>query len=183
MNRRAGYLLAAVFAGLLASVLLIQTSAAGRGVAAPRTPQAAAAADEFDYFVGSWHCAGTFSNGAAIESDLRFEKVLDGKWLLFHHDDRPPNRYHALAEWTHQDHRWTAAIQDSFGGLRLFHAGGWEGTKLTWEGGAAGDAAAANERFVYERADAGTFRLSYQVQKSGEWRTGDTLACSKVPGQ
>jgi uncharacterized membrane protein YphA (DoxX/SURF4 family) len=68
--------------------------------ALPNAPQAG----QFDYFLGSWRCAGTLArSGAPVEADLHFDKALDDRWLVFRHDDRPPNRYHALAEWSRGD--------------------------------------------------------------------------------
>lgn len=144
---------------LVCLVAAITGSGLARHPIAPAAhAQAASKDDPFEYFVGSWSCAGTFArSGAPVESDLHFEKALDGRWLLFRHDDRPPNTYHALAEWRRDPRGWTATIQDSLGGLRLFHAQGWEGSRLVWEGDAIPAPPGSAERFVFERTDGPTF--------------------------
>jgi len=53
-----------------------------------------------EYFVGDWHCDGKFnSNGKGISAKLHFESVLDGRFMIFKHDDEPPFGYHAHAYW------------------------------------------------------------------------------------
>jgi len=55
---------------------------------------------DLQWFSGHWSCDGKFvGSGKAISADLSFEPALDGKWILFRHDDRPPFAYHALSEW------------------------------------------------------------------------------------
>jgi hypothetical protein len=57
----------------------------------------AASAESLDYFVGRWRCEGVFpASGKAIASTLKFERDTPSGAVLKHHDDTPPNRYHAL---------------------------------------------------------------------------------------
>ena len=43
------------------------------------------------------------------------EAVLDQKFMLFQHDDKPPHNYHALAEWGWDEtgKRFVSTVQDS----------------------------------------------------------------------
>jgi hypothetical protein len=133
---------------------------------------------ELDYFVGSWHCAGTFAaTGAPIEADLRADRELDGRWLVMHHDDRPPGRYHALVEWSHGAAGWVGSIQDSFGGLRRFRSDGWDGPVLTWTL-ADGD---ANQRFRYQRVAGDGLEIAYETGGTSAWRRVDTVTCTRSP--
>jgi uncharacterized membrane protein YphA (DoxX/SURF4 family) len=142
---------------------------------------AQAAADPFDYFVGAWSCVGTFTqSGRRIEADLHFEKTPDRRWLLFRHDDRPPNAYHALAEWSRGEHEWTATVEDSFAGLRLFHSTGWQGSHLSWEGGVIEKPAPRSQRFSFDQIDASHFKLSYDVKQSESWQLVDSSTCTNA---
>lgn len=96
------------FAWISAGAVVCMFAAIIGSAALRHAPTAAAAAksassspDALNYFVGAWHCSGTFAgSGVVIEADLHFEKALEGKWLIFRHDDLPPHRYHAMAEWS-----------------------------------------------------------------------------------
>jgi hypothetical protein len=136
-------------------------------------------AGPFGPLVGVWHCAGTFaSSGKPIESDLHVELDLEG-WLMFRHDDRPPNRYHALAEWRETTSGMVATIQDSFGGLRLFRSPGWRGKELVWEGG---DLAAerATQRFTYEDRTPVELGIRYQNLRDSVWQLVDSVTCTRA---
>ena len=90
------------------------------------------------YFIGTWSCQGVFpSSGKTIASTIRF--AADGASLVKHHDDLPPNRYHAIELWGYgvTDRRFNAVIQDSFGGIRDFSSSGWKGNALVWTSWAA----------------------------------------------
>lgn len=134
------------------------------------------------YFTGDWECAGKFdSSGKAIGAHQHFASDLDGAWMLFRHDDKPPFNYHALAEWG-----WDAAqkefvmtVQDSVGGVRVFRSAGWDGNQLRWDGDALGSASAPAQRFSFERLDARRFTVSYFTLKNGEWSRMDSSTCSK----
>jgi hypothetical protein len=134
------------------------------------------------YFAGNWECSGKFdSSGKAIEAQQHFAPELDGAWMTFRHDDKPPFGYHALAEWG-----WDAArkefvmtVQDSAGGLRLFRSNGWNSKTLQWDGGSASDSSDPNQRFSFERLDDRHFIVSYFTLKNGGWSRMDSSTCSK----
>jgi hypothetical protein len=74
------------------------------------------------YFLGDWDCSGKFvSSGKGIEAQQHFASDLDGSWILFRHDDKPPLPYHALAEWGWDQNvkEFIMTGQDSAGGLRF----------------------------------------------------------------
>ena len=101
--------------GLTASVFAIPSARTQSQTERP------AAIKTLDLFTGDWHCNGKFAaNGKEISAKLHFEPVLDGKFVLFSHDDEPPFSYHAHAYWG-----WDAAagellstIHDSAGGTK-----------------------------------------------------------------
>ena len=69
-----------------------------------------------EYFVGDWHCDGKFTaNGKEISAKLHFEQALDGKFIVFKHDDEPPFAYHAHAYWgwDKSSGQFIATIHDS----------------------------------------------------------------------
>jgi Protein of unknown function (DUF1579) len=135
---------------------------------------------DLQYFLGEWDCAGKFArSGASIEAHLKFEAVLDQKFVLFRHDDKPPHNYHALAEWGWDESgkRFVSTVQDSSGGTRLFHSSGWQGEQLTWEGGAVGGA--DDQQFLFEKISPQQFRISYAVQKNGSWAPVDVSTCTR----
>jgi len=158
-----------VAVGAAASVVV-----AVAGAAQLREP--AADGDGLVYFVGAWQCAGAFANGRPIEADLRVDRALDGGWLVIHHDDRPPNKYHALLEWHAGATGWVASVQDSSGGLRSFRSTGWDGAQLVWD---RSDAAVADQRLAYHRLDPGRFEVSYAVRARDGWQTVDRLTCTR----
>jgi len=134
---------------------------------------------ELEYFQGQWECSGKFTrSGASIEAHLQFESILDGKFVLFRHDDKPPHSYHAWAEWGWDEagKQFVSSVQDSAGGLRLFHATGWDGDRLQWEGGTPGQT--GTQRFLFEKVPAGQFRVSYSYQKDGAWVSVDSSTCT-----
>jgi hypothetical protein len=133
---------------------------------------------DLEYFQGSWECAGKFiRSGAAIEAHQSFEPILDGAFLLFRHDDKPPRKYHAWAEWgwDESSKQFVSSIQDSTGGLRIFHSSGWQGERLVWEGGAPPQM--SGQKFTFERVSARQFRVSYAYQKDGAWLDVDSSMC------
>ncbi len=134
------------------------------------------------YFAGDWECSGRFdSSGKAIEAHQHFASDLDGTWIVFRHDDKPPFNYHSLAEWgwdaSHKE--FVMTVQDSGGGVRLFHSQGWSSAQLQWDGDAVGSASTPSQRFSFERLDERHFKVSYFTLKSGEWSRMDSSTCSK----
>ncbi len=97
---------------------------------------ASAAAQEMSslsYFIGTWSCQRIFpSTGKTIASTIRFGD--DGTSVITHHDDIPPNAYHAIELWGYSatDRQFNAVIQDSFGRIRDFSSPGWAGDALAW---------------------------------------------------
>ncbi|MGH9675533.1 MAG: hypothetical protein ACRD36_00400 [Candidatus Acidiferrum sp.] len=131
-----------------------------------------------EFFNGDWHCDGKFSNGKEISARLRFELVLDGKFILFKHDDEPPFSYHAHAYWGWDQAagQFVATVHDSTGGTRLFRSSGWQGTTLNWLGGDL--PASANQRFTFERLKEKKFVVSYSYLKNDSWVSVDSSVCT-----
>ena len=137
---------------------------------------------ELQWFSGQWSCDGKFAgSGEAISADLSFEPALDGKWILFHHDDRPPFSYHALSEWGWDEkaQQYISVIQDSTGGIRLFYSPGFADSRLVWDGKALENSAAPSERLEFVKNGPNTFTVSYSFQQKGEWHAVDTSNCTR----
>jgi len=136
----------------------------------------------FAVFIGDWDCSGKFANsGKPIEARLSFKYELDGRWILFRHDDKPPFSYHALSEWGWDAGRMEFAmlVQDSTGGLRAFRSGGLREKRVTWDGDVLQSARPADQRFVFETIDSTHFQVSYFRQTDGTWKLVDSSTCSK----
>ncbi len=150
---------------------------------APSQEKPTSSVQELDFFIGKWSCDGKFfKSGKQISADASFESVLNGKWIIFRHDDRPPFSYHALAEWgwDAKKNAFVSTIQDSAGGVRLFRSGGWLGKKLIWDGGDFSDTATApDQRFEFERLGSDQFKVTYSFQKDGQWVDVDASTCKK----
>ena len=139
-----------------------------------------------EYFAGEWECSGKFdSSGKVIDAHQSFTPDLDGGWMLFRHDDKPPFNYHALAEWgwDSKQKKFVMSVEDSGGGLRLFYSPGWESTQLQWDGDAVG-VADPIQRFTFERIDAAHFKVSFFMRKGNApaqaaWSRVDASTCSK----
>lgn len=163
--------------GFLVSWLLLLATAAH-----PASSQSKAenpdGVKSLEFFVGDWHCDGKFSNGKEISAKLHFEPVLDGKFILFKHDDEPPFGYHAHAYWgwDHVAGQLISTIHDSAGGTRVFRSSGWKGTTLDWLGGDL--PAGANQRFTFERLEEKKFRVSYSYIKNDSWVSVDSSVCT-----
>jgi hypothetical protein len=74
----------------------------------------------------------------------------------------------------------------NFGGLRLFTSGGWVDGKLTFEKsdslklGLNVAVPLKQERFIFERQDDRSFKMTYQISIDGtDWRMGDYLIFKK----
>ena len=138
--------------------------------------------ESFSYFEGAWDCAGKFdSSGKTIEAHEHFAADLDGTWLFSRHDDKPPLKYHAQAQWGWDSSRkgFVMLVQDSAGGAREFHSEGWDSGRLQWDGDALGSTSAPSQRFAFERLDDRHFKVSYFTRKSGDWSRMDSSTCSK----
>ncbi len=134
------------------------------------------------YFVGNWHCDGKFAtSGKEISAKLRFEPVLDGKFIVFKHDDEPPFGYHAHAYWgwDKASGQFVSTIHDSTGGTRVFRSSGWKGMTLEWVGGDL--PSGGNQQFTFERLDEKKFRVSYLFKRNAAWSLVDTSVCTSMP--
>jgi hypothetical protein len=134
------------------------------------------------YFTGDWECSGKFdSSGNKIYARQHFAPDLDGSWILFRHDDKPPFTYHALSEWGWDEGRkqFVMTVQDSSGGVRWFHSRGWDASLLRWDGDAMGSTASLSQRFQFERLDDRHFNVSYFSLKNDIWSRVDLSTCSR----
>jgi hypothetical protein len=131
----------------------------------------------FAYFTGRWHCAGAFASGKPIASTATFAPDLEDHWLAYHHDDTPPNRYHALSLWgtDAQTKRLVSVIHDNFGGVRTFVSPGWDGHTVVFTDDAD------HARFTYTADSIAAFRMRYEASRdSGRtWTLGDSLTCAR----
>jgi hypothetical protein len=132
------------------------------------------------YFLGNWSCSGSFpASGKPIASTIRFESDLGGTAVVKHHDDLPPNMFHAIEVWNYSptDKRFNDAIADNFGGVRIFVSDGWNGAAFTWS--SAPDVKPM-QQFVYTRLSDSSMRVDWRVSKDGtRYVVGDTLTCTK----
>jgi hypothetical protein len=169
-----------VFAGLatVCSFCLMVTSSTAQAT----HPELKPAVVPMGYFLGVWECSGKFdSSGKTIEAHQQFASDLDGAWITFRHDDKPPFGYHSLAEWGWDATRkeFVMIAQDSGGGVRVFRSSGWNATQLQWDGEALGSSSAPTQRFTFERLDDRHFKVSYFTLRSGDWSRVDSSTCSK----
>ena len=158
------------------AIALIATSALGAGSAQATEPASLA------WFAGSWHCAGKFeSNGKPIEARLRFDWDDAAKALVKHHDDEPPNAFHAVELWGAAGTQLASTIVDAYSGTRVFSSDGWTQGSLTWT--RMVDARPV-ERFTYVRESQDRMRVDWSTSRDGlRFRLGDTLSCERqIPG-
>jgi hypothetical protein len=136
-----------------------------------------------EFFAGDWNGNGEFANGKKIEAEVNFAPDLDRQWLVYRHTDRPP-RYKALGMWGFENtsKRFIMVINDNFGGARRFSGEGWINGKVAFEKVAdyplPVNAAPppTRERFTFERQDADTFKMTYEISQDGKnWHLGDYL--------
>jgi hypothetical protein len=159
-------------------VLFLSLAIAARGQTATANKRIA----DLEWFAGHWSCDGKFvRSGKAISADLSFEPALENRWMLFHHDDRPPFSYHAISEWgwDEKGQQYVSTVQDSTGSIRLFYSHGFADSRLVWDGKALGDPAASAERFEFLRESPDIFTLSYAFQKDGQWQAVDKSICTR----
>jgi hypothetical protein len=160
-------------------VIFLLFSSSGASAATPELKPSIA---KLAYFIGDWECSGKFdSSGKTIDAHQSFTPDLDGAWIAFRHDDKPPFGYHALAEWGWDDKqkKFVMTTQDSAGGVRLFYSNGWDGDKILWDGDAISSAATPTQRFTFDKVDDRHFRVSYFVLKNGAWARVDASTCSQ----
>jgi len=127
---------AVLVVGLVMLVTSVSSTAQSRV-----TPQLKDPISPFGYFIGDGECSGKFdSSDKTIEAHQHFAAELDGAWMIFRHDDKPPFGCHALAEWGWDAYQkqFAMTVQDSTRGLRLFRSNGWGSGTLQWTGGAVG---------------------------------------------
>ncbi len=144
-------------------------------------PDAAAMA-AMQWMQGKWSCEGRFvRSGKPISANVSFEPALDGKILLFRHDDKPLFSYHALSEWGYSisSKHFVSTIQDSAGGFRYFESEGWRNGQLVWEGDAIKAEKPSAQRFVFEKKSEREFQVSYSLQREGNWVNIDSSTCMK----
>jgi hypothetical protein len=146
------------------------------------TPQLKPELAPLAYFLGDWDCSGKFDiSGKTIEASQHFAPDLDGTWITFRHDDKPPFNYHALAEWgwDAKTKKFVMTVQDSGGGVRVFYSSGWDSAQLQWNGDAVDNLSMPGQRFSFERIDDRHFRVSYFTLKNNAWPRMDASVCSK----
>ena len=165
--------------GVVAAGLLLLFPAL---LAAQATPDLKPSISSLGYFTGDWECSGKFdSSGKTIDAHQRFTPDVEGAWMSFRHDDKPPFGYHSLSEWgwDAQQKKFVMIALDSVGGARLFYSDGWNAARLQWDGDAVGSTSGPNQRFSFERLDDRHFKVSYFTLKNGEWSRVDASTCSK----
>jgi len=133
------------------------------------------------FFVGSWGCAGEFANGKKIEADVSFASELEGKWLLYRHEDRPPGRFKATALWgvDQGSGKLISVMEDNFGNARLFTSEGWKNGLVTFTRAEFLDQKINQERFRYERQSDNGFKMTYERLVDAQWKMGDFIVCTR----
>lgn len=135
-------------------------------------------ADLAAFFSGEWTGAGKFASGKEISADVKFESVLDNQWLLYSHQDRPPNKYKVLGMWGYErgSDKFVMIVEDNFGGSRRFESGGWKDGKVVFVHSVSTAAVSYSERFTFERVAERSFKMSYETNRDGNaWLLGDYL--------
>ena len=149
----------------VALVLAALVVSAGAGAQSPAPADTSA----MRALVGRWACAGAFASGKPIASTLTVESSLDGRWLEYHQDDVPPNRYHAIGTIgvDRASSRPVMVVHDTFGSVRFFtSAVPWTSGALQLETAPTPGAPASTrrERFIYAPG-ADTLRVRYEVSR------------------
>jgi hypothetical protein len=92
---------------------------------------------------------------------MRFESDLGGAAVLKHHDDVSPASYHAVEAWAYSanEHHFTAAVTDNFGGVREFTSDGWSNDVLTWS---SAPPISPAQQFIYTRLTGTSMRVDLQ---------------------
>ncbi len=129
--------------------------------------------------IGRWSCAGAFSNGKALAADVEFTSILGGRWLEYHHKDRAPGSYEALAILgpARRDTALEATtLHDIGGGARRFLlSAGDSGVMLDRDTTQRG---ARVERFRFVLRGTHALWFAWEIGAGGRWAIGDSLGCS-----
>jgi hypothetical protein len=143
--------------------------------------QATADPTMMKFFVGNWGCAGEFASGKKIEADVSFAWELDGKWLLYRHEDRPPERFKATAMWgvDEASGKPISVMEDNFGNARLFTSEGWKDGAVTFSRTEFIGQKISPERFRYERQSDNGFKMTYERLVDAQWKMGDFIVCTR----
>ena len=134
------------------------------------------------FFTGNWSCSGPFASGKKIEADVSFAPELDGKWLLYHHSDRPPGPFKAMAAWgmDQPSGKLISVMEDNFGSARLVtRDGGWKDGSVTFTRAGILDQQISQERFRYERQSENSFKMTYERLAGTQWKLGDFIVCTR----
>ena len=103
----------------------------------------------------------------------------DGHWLTMHHDDQPPYHFQALELWGYDrgSKQFTAYAFDNFSGIRHFTSPGWQDDRITWTDTAP--ARGVTDRFVFQRKDRRSYRVTYAVTRDGPPETLCSVAANE----
>ena len=163
-------------------LVVVGCSAAIAGDAPPpNTPEAAT--QLFSALSGRWSCSGAFADGRPLASEMTFTAQADGRSLLYHHEDRPPNNFLQDALWG-PDTANRAIVSLAFAGNaktlvpQLFVSTSWTSTSVVFEAKALTSPPFAPNRFTYKLEDS-TLRMIWEVQRQGSWSVGDQLKCNR----
>jgi len=136
------------------------------------------------FLEGSWKGEGKFANGKEIAATASFKWSLDSCWLIYTHEDLPPNRYKAISLWSvdRSKQSFSVDIFDNFHGHRLF--AGIQPSEDEVILNATDTLVKATrffQRFVYTKLDDHRFKMSYEVSKDNvNWQLGDSLVFIKI---
>jgi hypothetical protein len=156
--------------------------AAANGLLAPsvaRAENATPSPDALKYFNGEWDCAGEFpASGKKIASTVRFTYDEPTGALVKHHDDNPPNAYHAIELWAaDKSGTFSNTIAVPSYGVRTFTSPGWSDNAFVWTSGVNAN---PTERFTYTRLGDATMQVDWAISKNGAtFVVGDTLTCNR----
>ena len=139
--------------------------------------------EQLSGWMGLWHCDGKFvKTGKPISSSIVFSPTLEGRWIEVHQDDEPPNRFHSVQFWSHddKDSRFVGTLFDNFSTTPRNFDGVFSDGKLTWKRSIGGSSPNVAEQFVFETKGS-KLAITYQVMRNGEssWGGGDVLECSR----
>lgn len=139
--------------------------------------------DLINYFLGTWSGNGEFKNGKKISADLTFKLSLDSNWIIYEHNDNPPNRYKALFVWGIDalSGQFVAYTFDNFNGHKSFTSNGWVDGKLiltTHE--YFPNKGLIFQHFIYEKLSDASFKMTYETSTDAiTWKLGDYLVFNK----
>jgi len=161
---------------------------------AAMTSTAAASADTpgkndvhvlFRRLEGRWNCAGAFANGSVLHSTLAFTRSVDGNRLRLRHADMPPNTYRAGATWSIDKKSgelvslaWLGKAGSADESAALYVADEISPSSVMLRQRALLGPPWAANRFRYS-IEGGVLAIEWQIERNGQWRTGDHLRCLK----